>query len=230
MGGPDPFAGLPVMELHELDQRRGGFEFQGLQFEFGANLRTFIDGVLALESVINIAKDGVITRENLTEQGKIDMSVVIGSQQIVENGGGGLQTEPDPLVGGVSSLNEAPTTADPPTTAVPTAVVEPGNTTVGNPAGKISEVASPTDVHANNIDLSGAAATRGVIIQDVKGYTAALHEIRRDQILSLIVNAANDRTIRQEVDVSVTVENFKQFQRSVLDSRLNGRIGGNRLP
>ncbi len=181
----DPFDSLQVIEDQELDQLRGGFEFRGLQFEFGANIRTFIDGVLALESVISIAKDGMITQQNPATQINPDTTTGITNQ-----------LSPDILMGGITADTVVDSDLNPQAT----------------------------------VDLTGVADANGIVIQDVKGYTAALHQVRRDQILSLIVNTASGRDLRQELDVNVTVDNFRQFQRSVRDSILNGRLGNNRLP
>lgn len=56
----------PLLDHGELAARRGGFEYAGLNFEFGANIRSYIDNQLVLESLVSITSAGV-TREQLTE-------------------------------------------------------------------------------------------------------------------------------------------------------------------
>lgn len=52
-------AACAVLTPVELESRRGGFEFAGLKFDFGANIRSFIDNRLVLESIVSITSEGV---------------------------------------------------------------------------------------------------------------------------------------------------------------------------
>ena len=52
------FAALDLVSLEELESLRGGFVVGGLDLEFGANIRTSIDGVPVLESTITFTPDG----------------------------------------------------------------------------------------------------------------------------------------------------------------------------
>jgi hypothetical protein len=70
----------------------------------------------------------------------------------------------------------------------------------------------------DQVDLGGLNGASGVILNDSKGFTAALHLIDRSQIVSALVNTASGRSLRQQVDVTVDIANFKQFQSLVHDT------------
>lgn len=65
------------------------------------------------------------------------------------------------------------------------------------------------------VDLGALNGASGVILNDSKGFTAALHLIDRSQILSALVNTASGRVLHQQVDVTIDIANFRQFQSMV---------------
>ncbi len=168
----DSFGGLAVTGESELGNIRGGFSLAGLKMDFGANVRTFIDGVLSLETVVTMTGAGIT------------------SQQVTPPGG-----------------------------SVPNV---PGLTLVfGDGSGSaIGDFIPP------NVDLSGLVRGSGVVLNDSKGFTAVLHQINKDHILGMLVNAATGRTIRHKLDINVTVSNFRQFQQTVGDAKLATRLAG----
>lgn len=163
------FGNLPVISRSELAEMRGGLTIGGLKMEFGANVRTFIDGVLALETGVRFTDSGAAIQQG-TSGGS--SSGLAGSSVIVGGGAG----------------------------------------------------AALRDVLPSNVDLSALAGASGVVINDSQGSTTALHQVTRDQIVSVLVNTAHNRHIRQELDVIVNVPNFKQFQQAVGNALLNSRI------
>lgn len=58
----DDFPNLPALAAEELRTLRGGFEFAGLKFDFAAQLRTYVDGRLALETLISYTGSGAVTQ------------------------------------------------------------------------------------------------------------------------------------------------------------------------
>lgn len=137
--------------------------------EFGANARTFIDGVLALETAITFTDAGSVIQQGTSVN---PSSGLAGSSVIVGDGTG----------------------------------------------------VALRDVLPSNVDLSALANANGVVLNDSQGSTTALHQVTRDQIISVLVNTAHNRRIRQELDVIVNVPNFKQFQQAVGNALLNSRI------
>lgn len=167
-----------VLSQIELEAQRGGFSFAGLNFEFGANIRSFIDNRLVLESIITITQEGTIQHQAVSL--------------------------PDNMPDTTRGTNVAP---------------QPGS---GTPQSVITN-APP------NVDLSGLGNALGVSVNDHKGFTAALHEATRQRITSTLVNTANHRDLRQELEVRVNVENFRQFHQNVRQSLLNNRLDSSRL-
>lgn len=52
-------ANLPVLVTDEdLDKLRGGFVWSGLEVNFGADIRTYVNGELALHTILNWTDDG----------------------------------------------------------------------------------------------------------------------------------------------------------------------------
>lgn len=54
-----PALPAPVSDV-ELADQRGGFAFRGMEVTFGANLRTYVDGALVLESVFTLTNAGLV--------------------------------------------------------------------------------------------------------------------------------------------------------------------------
>lgn len=61
----EPFDTAQVLDDAALRGERGGFTWQGMQISLGANLRTFIDGQLALHSTISWNAAGASTTETV---------------------------------------------------------------------------------------------------------------------------------------------------------------------
>lgn len=164
----DNFAGLETVGLSEMSDIRGGFNVGGLEMAIGANIRTFVDGALVLESVARVTPSGL-------------------ASELVSS------------------------TANP-----------PGGGVTFN-FGRETDVALQ-DVAPTNVDLGALAADNGVAINDSNGFSAALHRITQNQILGVIVNTADGRNLRQELNIEVTVQNFGSFQQSVRDAVMSGRL------
>ncbi len=156
------FAGLAVVGDTELAALRGGFSLQGMQFEFGVNARTYVDGQLALETVFTLTDDS----------------------------GPSIQSLP----------------------------------LSGTPDGTLAMNSGAPGTLSGNMDLSALAGANGLVLTDSKGTTGILHQVNRDQILSVLINSADGRVIQQEFDINVTVGGFKQFQQAVGSALLNSRI------
>jgi hypothetical protein len=148
----------PPMAAEELEREVGGFQTpSGLEVGFGAEVRTYVDGQLALQ-----------THLTWTDQG-----------------------------------------------AVQTTAAANGSTDLSDAAG-------------GGIHIFGAPGT-GLYLPGDNGGTVVLHGLDSDQISGLIFNTADNRDIRQEVNVMLNVPDLTQFQKDVagqqLDLRLQETIG-----
>jgi hypothetical protein len=137
-------AGLEPLTSRELGGLRGGLLFAGgFAFDFGAIVRTAIDGEPALE-----------TRLTWTRHG--------------------------PVIEDLSAISGAP----------------------------LSEFGG-----------------FGISIVDASGTTLVGHRLYDGQIQNYIVNNGDNRTIRQDLDITLTLPGFAEVQRGMLGDRLNFRLG-----
>ncbi len=67
---------------------------------------------------------------------------------------------------------------------------------------------SVTDVTPGGVDLSGLADFSGITLNDHKGFTAALHNITRNAIVSGVVSNASGRDIQQRINIDVRLSNI----------------------
>lgn len=182
----DSFEDLPALTAEELQALRGGFEFAGLKFDFGAELRTFVDGRLALETLITYTQGNPVTEHRSL-----------------------------PLPSTATAATGAPGAAG--------SAAAPGAEASVQLLGP-DQAQTPAQLTLPGVDLSGLKEAAGILINDRKGATLALHEATRDRITSMVVNQATGRDIRQELNVNVTVRNFDQFRDSLRSTILNGRL------
>lgn len=85
---------------------------------------------------------------------------------------------------------------------------------------------SVTDMTPSGVDLSGLAEFSGVTLSDTKGFTAALHNITRNAIVSGVVSNASGRDIQQRVDIDIRLNNVGALraakQRAAIVDSLSG--------
>lgn len=192
---PGGFDGLPAVSAEELQAMRGGFEFAGLEFEFGARLRTFVDGRLALESLIRYADAGVLTEHTTVDLTNTSVPSPRGAEP-TDNGASASGTDTG-TGGSIQAL--------------------------GGGRGL-----TPAQLDLPGIDLSGLKDATGILINDRSGAIVALHEATRERITSLVLNQANGRELRQELNVDVTVRNFEQLRDSIRSIVFNSRQNAGR--
>lgn len=195
--GDDVFHDLPALATDELQALRGGFEFAGLKFDFAAQLRTFVDGRLALETLITYTDSGMASQQQPTLSP-------------------GIATQP-------SAATPPAGAGQPAETPPATSVTAPGITESVQLLGPEQDQ-TPAQLNLPGIDLAGLKDATGILINDRKGAILALHEATRERITSTVVNQADGRDIRQQLDISVTVGNYQQFRDSLRSSILNGRL------
>jgi hypothetical protein len=70
----------------------------------------------------------------------------------------------------------------------------------------------------------GAGALPGLILAGDGGTTVVLHELNSERIANVVVNTANNRDIRQEIQIGLTIPELSQFQQSAIQERANVRM------
>jgi hypothetical protein len=230
----DAFRWLVPVSREELAQIRGGFVFGGWELEFGANLRTLVDGRLALESLIRFGEGGIISEQTTVHSlpavpaavaelmPQLGLPVDVPAQ---------AQGAADPVTGRPTSQPVANATAAPRSaplkattnTAAPTAPAPTATATTVTPVGEGSGALSVGDLATLGLDVPGLEGSKGVLIEDHRGATLALHDVLRDRIASFVISRASGQDLRQELNIDVTIKNFKA-QQEVLRSAIIGNI------
>lgn len=185
----DHFRSFAVVNAGELAEMRGGFTIGGLDMQFGANVRTVIDGTSVLESVIKLTQTGPVV-ERFTH------SLGVGSQASK------ALAQSKISVPSASSHQDA-------TDGLGSNTAAPQPQVVGVSSGTAAAASSPS-----SIDLGALAQANGTVVNDSKGFTAVLHDITQERFVSAIVNTALGRQIDHKVNLNVTIHNFKQFQQA----------------
>jgi hypothetical protein len=148
---PPAGAAPPMLTDEELDGQRGGLQTPlGFDVGFGATVKTFVDGTLALE-----------TRLSWTETG-------------------------------------------------------PQMEQVANQLGSIT--GAPVRLGALN---------DGALTSLAGGVTTVIHDLTMDRIASLILNTADNRTIRQETDITLVLPQLADLQQRVAADRLSSTLSTN---
>lgn len=83
----------------------------------------------------------------------------------------------------------------------------------------------PRTTSMSNTDLGQVAAGAGAMAQmlipgGVSGATQVLHDIDGSHIVSLVLNSANGRTIRQDTDITLSIPQLASLQQSLSAERL----------
>lgn len=147
---PPAWAEPALLTDAELDGQRGGLQTPlGFDIGFGASVKTFVDGTLALE-----------TRISWTDTG-------LRSEQVVNE---------------LSSIAGAPV-----------------------------RLGALNDGALNSIAAGGGATT-------------VIHDLTMDRIASLIVNTADNRTIRQETDITLVLPQLIDLQQRIAADRLSSTL------
>jgi len=149
----------PTISDADLADLRGGFLVAGgVTFDFGAVVRTYVDGQLALESRLTWTETGAVTAQNV---GSIPGAVDLGA-----------------------ALDQA---------------------------------------LAAGLDLGALQSGQGILLSDASGATALVQNIQGG-VQNLIVNNADGRDLRQEVEITLTLPNLETMQRDYSVDRLGAAI------
>lgn len=152
-----PFDTLAPMSDEELSDMRGGFMTAGgVVFDFGAVVRTYVSGELALETRLTWTPTGPVTEQ------------VTGSL--------------------------------------------PGWTPL-------------TPGQVGGLDLTGLApGSSGLVLTDANGTTALVHSVMNGHLQNLVLNAADNRDIRQDMQVTLALPNFDTMRQDFALARLGSQI------
>lgn len=144
----------------ELADLRGGFLVAaGVTLDFGAVVRTYVDGRLALESRLTWTETGAVTGQ-----------------------------------------------------------------TLGSVPGAIDLAAALDQALAGGLDIDALRGGQGILLSDADGATALVQNLQGG-VQNLIVNNADGRDLRQEIEITLTLPDLDTMQRDYSVERLGAAIG-----
>ena len=225
----------------ELSAMRGGFFVAaGANFDFGASIRTLVNGQLALQTNLTWTPQGVSIQE-LTGLGQSIQSQVQAQVQSslanagiatgapaangMVNGAGSSTngvTQPPPNAVAQPAVN----VATQPTVNTPTAPLATAGTSLPSGATTVS-AASGTQPIASGapVTLSIPALMSGVTIPGATGGSTQVYaNLSNNQIQSIILNSASNQTISQNTNVNLTIYNLPQWQQQLAQHALSSQL------
>lgn len=122
--------------------------------------------------------------------------------------------------------------------AIAAAVNGNPRSTAGTAAAAVTPQAAPDNNNSaasvSNVVIqpaSGAttpltSTSNSVVINDTNGLTQVMHDLTRNRVVSAIFNQASQRQIRQEIDIDITVSNFREVQRAAAQQRVSRALSG----
>lgn len=242
IGPISPFAAFPIIGHDEMAQLRGGFNVAGLELQFGANVRTLIDNVVRLETVVHFTKAGLVSaRPDLSQlaagtpsaggaqfaniaQQTAGLVKNVAKEAVNEPGAGASQTTS--ALGALANRIKGAALSSV-GHATPSSV---GQATANGAGAQPVSTADPATVSqlgsgGTQVDLSGLGDNiRGIVLNDTKGLTAAIQEVAQNRVTSTVINQANDRRIQVQLNLQVDVKNFSQYSEALRSSLLNQRL------
>ncbi|WP_227369277.1 hypothetical protein [Halomonas sp. M20] len=88
-------------------------------------------------------------------------------------------------------------------------------TQVGPATGK-----SIIETTPESVSVPGLKNLSGWVVQDPKGFSAALHNLTQDAIMSAVISNASGRDIRQQLDIRLDVHNMDALRAAQVRSRI----------
>lgn len=209
----------------ELAGMRGGFfTASGAQFDFGASIRTMVNGKLALQTDLKWTPAGPITQQlsGLGTQLQSQVNDTVAKNLALA---GIASPLPNPAAGATQTAGAAtlPTAAPP---LAPAAAAPPPPVTATPPASDpITPAAAPRPVAAP-VDSSTLV---GVQVPGQGGSTQVFANVGAGQIQNIIMNSANGQTITQNTNIMLTIYNFQAWQSQLGDRMVALRLANEML-
>ncbi len=244
----------PVSNRALAKMRGGFFTAAGAQFDFGASVKTMVDGQLALMSTLNwtpagpqvqqlaglgqsiqalvandLAKAGIST-PGASSTSKANNNPEINNALLA---GGASQTVGAPQGSSLPQVGSAVPSVSPPqvNNTVQTGNTTPLTTFVSNVVPTVlknSPAASdPPGPNSGSGPVSNAApqVLNGVqILNPAGGTTQVLANLNAGQIQNIVLNTASNQTITQSTNVTLTIYNFQDWQKQLSQNLLTNQL------
>jgi hypothetical protein len=224
----------------ELSGMRGGFfTAGGAQFDFGASIKTMVNGQLALQTNLTWTPQG----PNISSLSGLGQQIASQVQSNLAQAGIGTGNtgKASTLAANApaSSVNALGNAASNPISAasniatpatnlatgtVSSALNNAANT--GNSAAPASTLASPVAATTPQTVTVPTVVTGVTIPGAGGGSTQVLNNIGANQIQSMILNTASGQSIDQNTNVTLTIYNLPQWQQQLAQHALSSQLAG----
>jgi len=204
--------------------RGGFFTASGAQFDFGASIRTMVNGQLALQTDLKWTPAGPVTQQlsGLGTQIQSQVNNTVAKNLALA---GIASPLPNPAVGATQTAGAAtlPAAAPPlaPVTppAASSAATPPASDRVAAATPSPASVAAPVD----------PPTLVGVQVPGQGGSTQVFANVGTGQIQNIIMNSANGQTITQNTNIMLTIYNFQAWQSQLGDRMVALRLANDML-
>ena len=227
---PAPAKDRPLLDSSRLvsnadlsDMRGGFFVAGGAQFDFGASVRTLVNGQLALQTNLSWTPAGSVVQQ-LAGLGTSIQAQVAGD--LAKAGIGTQVTGPSAPAGAALTGNPSP--VDPPSantgaatfvansapTILNTAPVVPPNSPPPGPGTLPPAAGSPVPMVLSGVQIQSPTG----------GATQVFANVTAGQIQNIILNSASNQTITQNTSVTLTIYNFAAWQQQLAQHALSAQL------
>jgi hypothetical protein len=209
--GGDMFANLQTVSDEKLANERGKFMAGGFNLNIGATITTLVNGQLALMSNFN-SPDGMTFLPSTPQTGPAANG---GSFQVGPGSNGNFNHFSLSNGGGSSNQGSGQTNSN---NSPPTGPLTVQGVNLNGPGGGKFQ-------NAVGGNVPNGAAGAGTIITDPSGGTTfAGGVVAPTGALNFILNNANNRSVTQQVQLVVTINNWSNFQQQLITAQTMGHI------
>jgi hypothetical protein len=196
------------------DMRAGFFTAAGAQFDFGASIKTMVNGQLALQTSLQWTQAGAVTQQ-LAGLGQSIANQV--NNQVASNlAAAGVPPAATNAV--TNGINQAANAAN---DAVQTV------NAVNPPAAADTQATPPAP--GPNVAVTNGPAVTGVAVPGTGGTTQVMANLAPNQIQNIIMNSASGQTISQDTNITFTIYNFQAWQQQLAEHTISARLASDML-
>ncbi|HWU56669.1 MAG TPA: hypothetical protein VN175_14260 [Rhizomicrobium sp.] len=237
----------PALSDGELAGMRAGFiTAGGAQFDFGASIKTMVNGQVALLTNLQWTNAGAVTQQ-LAGLGQSIQSQV--NNTVASNlAKAGIAS---PLTDNAASNAASTAVSNPASNVAANAVastVAAGNAASNAASNAAASTAASNAAASNTAQTAESAASpaaaapapalstasapaivTGVQIPGVGGSTQVISNLSANQIQSIILNSASGQTITQNTDITFTIYNFQAWQQLLAQRMVAAQLASGML-
>ena len=224
----------------ELADMRGGFlTAGGAQFDFGASIKTMVNGQVALQTSLQWTNTGAVAQQmaGLGQSIRSQVNNVVASSLAqagiaspVGNAAGSAPSDAASTAATnvVDAASNAAGAAAAPTQAAAATEAAAAAGTSSPVAPVVTAAADPAPSTAS-ATVSGPAVVTGVEVPGIGGSTQVFANLSPSQIQSIILNSASNQNITQNTDITFTIYNFQAWQQQLAERTVAVRLASEML-